>query len=553
MVATNILMVVGITILGGMLGGVICQKFKIPQVVGNIVVGLILGSSGFNLITLEDVESLKVINFFALGVIGFLVGGELKIETFRKYAKQFITILVFEGMAGFLLVALSSFLIIYLISANLTVSIAVGLVVGAIASATDPASTIDVLWEYRAKGVMTTAIIAIIALDDALAMTLYGISSGIMQIMVGGGGSDSIIHEMWHVIIHLFGSLLLGGICAGVLMIFFKFVAQVEKAVALSLGIVLLGIGLAIKLDLDVILASMAIGFGVANLLPRRSEHIFKLMRNVSIAIYILFFVLVGAKLSLGAMPIWLWGIVLSYVVFRNIGKIIGSYYGAKIVNSPETIQKYLGLGIFAQGGVAIGLAIVAGEKLKGIQVTSDLNMGDMIVYVVTTTTLILQIMGPNMVKFAIKRANEAGKNITEEDIMEKMLVADVVDEELLVIENRTPLAKAVKYFTEHEVLIYPVVDRDENLCGILTFDSLKDVLNDQDSWQWLLVADVMLPLQDLATPHESLKVVYDKMLQLKIDQIPIVDEESHQKALGVLDIRNIRQKVHAELLKRIA
>ena len=77
--------------------------------------------------------------------------------------------------------------------------------------------------------------------------------------------------------------------------------------------------------------------------------------------------------------------------------------------------------------------------------------------------------------------------------------------------------------------------------------------MNDQDSWQWLLVADVMLPLQDLATPHESLKVVYDKMLQLKIDQIPIVDEESHQKALGVLDIRNIRQKVHAELLKRIA
>ncbi|MBQ9788275.1 MAG: cation:proton antiporter [Lentisphaeria bacterium] len=550
---TNILMVVGITILGGMLGGVICQKLKIPQVVGNIIVGLILGGSCLNIITLEDVANLKVINFFALGVIGFLVGGELKIETFRKYAKQFITILIFEGMAGFIFVALSSFLIIYLITQNLIVSIAVGLVFGAIASATDPASTIDVLWEYRAKGVMTTAIIAIIALDDALAMTLYGISSGIMQIMVGGGGSNSIMQEMYHVIVHLFGSLLLGGVCAGVLMLFFRFVAQVEKAVALSLGIVLLGIGLAIKLDLDVILASMAIGFGVANLLPRRSEHIFKLMRNISIAIYILFFVLVGAKLSLGAMPIWLWGIVLCYVFFRNFGKVIGSYYGAKVVNSPDVIRKYLGTGIFAQGGVAIGLAIVAGEKLNGIQITPNLNMGDMVVYVVTTTTLILQIMGPNMVKFSIKKANEAGKNITEEDIMEKMLVQDVLDQELIVVENRTPLIKAVKYFTENDVLFYPVVDREKNICGILTFESLKDVLSDRDSWQWLLVADVMLPLHDLATPEESLKAVYEKMLQLKIDQIPIVDVETHKRALGILDIRNIRQKVHTELLKRVA
>lgn len=550
---TNILMVVGITILGGMFGGLVCQKLKIPQVVGNIVIGLILGGSCLNLITPEDVASLKVINFFALGIIGFLVGGELKIETFKKYARQFITILIFEGIAGFLLVALSSFLIIYLITNNLTVSIAVGLVFGAIASATDPASTIDVLWEYRAKGVMTTAIIAIIALDDALAMTLYGISSGIMQIMVGGGGSNSVMLEMWHVVVHLFGSLLLGGICAGVLMFFFKFVAQVERAVALSLGVVLLGIGLAIKLDLDVILASMAIGFGVANLLPRRSEHIFKLMRNISVAIYILFFVLVGAKLSLGAMPFWLWGIVLCYVFFRNFGKVIGSYFGAKLVNSPDAIKKYLGTGIFAQGGVAIGLAIVAGEKLNTIKVTDNLNMGDMVVYVVTTTTLILQLMGPNMVKFSIKKANEAGKNITEEDIMEKMMVSDVIDEELLVVENRTPLAKAVKLFTENDVLFYPVVDRESNICGILTFESLKDILNDRDAWQWLLVADVMSPLRDVATPEESLKAVYDKMVQLKIDRMPIVDIESRTKALGVLDVRNIRQKVHAELLKRIA
>lgn len=553
MFSTNLLMVLGIAILGGMVGALICQKLKFPQVVGNILVGLLLGESFTGIITQADVANLRTINFFALGVIGFLVGGELKIDTFKKYAKQFMYILIMEGMACFLLVFLSSFLFVYLVSGNLVMSFASGLIFGAISSATDPASTIDVIWEYRAKGIMTTAIVAIIALDDALAMTLYGISSGILQIIAGSGDSNSIISELVQVVVHLVGSLVLGGVCAGLLVLFFKFVTQIEKAAALSVGAVLLVIGLAIRLDLDVILASMAIGFVIANLLPRLSEHIFKLMRNFSIAIYIMFFVLVGARLSLGNMPLWLWGIVICYVVFRNVGKVVGSYYGAKWSNSPVVIQKYLGTGIFAQGGVAIGLAIVASEKLNTIKIAENLSMGDMIVYVVTSTTLILQILGPAMVKFSVKRAGEAGKNITEEDVMEKMLVCDVIDDDLILIEKKAPLSQAIKYFTDNDVLIYPVIDKDKNICGILTFESLKDVLSDRDSWHWLLVADVMLPLMDSATPNEPLKAVYEKMLQLKIDQMPIVDVNTHKKPLGVLDVRNIRQKVHAQLLKTIA
>jgi CBS domain-containing protein len=263
-----------------------------------------------------------------------------------------------------------------------------------------------------------------------------------------------------------------------------------------------------------------------------------------------MFCVLVGARLSLGNMPLWLWGIVLLYVIFRSVGKVLGSYYGGKLANSPVTVQKYLGLGIFAQGGVAIGLAIIASEKLSGVRVAENLSMGDMVVFVVTSTTLILQIVGPAMVKFSLKQSGEAGKNITEDDVIATMHVMDVIDDKLVTIEQKAPVAKAVEYFTENDALFYPVLDKDKHICGILTFESLKDIMGDRDSWQWLLVADVMMPVIDSTTPNEPLKNVYDKMVQLKIDQMPVLDNSNSKKVLGMLDIRNIRQKVNAELLR---
>lgn len=548
--ASNVLVILGIAVFCGMIGALIFQKLKFPQVVGNIIIGLILGESVTGLISQADIANLKTFNLFALGIIGFLVGGELKIETFKKYAKQFLSILFFEGMFCFFMVGIATGLLVYAICRQVIPSIAVGLVFGAISSATDPASTIDVIWEYRAKGIMTTAIIAVVALDDALAMTLWGISTGILQIFGSGNVSDSILHELMMVVVHIFGSLLIGGIFAGILTLFFRFLQQIERAAAVSVGVILLIIGCAVYFDLDVILASMAAGFVLANVVPRRSEQLFKLLRNFSIPVYVMFFVLVGARLSLSNMPLWLWGIVILYVVFRSVGKVIGSYYGAKVAGSPSAVQKYLGFGIFAQGGVAIGLAIIASEKLSGVRVSDTLSMGDMVVYVVTSTTLILQLVGPAMVKMSLKHSGEAGRNITEEDIIATMHVMDVMDDKLITIEQRTPVAVAVEYFTENEALFYPVLDKDKHICGILTFESLKDIMGNRDSWQWLLVADVMMPVMDSAVPNEPLKNVYDKMLQLKIDQMPVLDNSNSRKILGMLDVRNIRQKIHAELLR---
>jgi Kef-type K+ transport system membrane component KefB len=551
MVAINnsILFLLGFGVFGGMLGAWFFQKIRFPQVVGYIVIGLLIGKAGFGIIDSKAILELKTFNLFALGIIGFLVGGELHIDTFKKYARQFTAILFGEGLLAFFIVGAASFALIYMVTGNTIAASAGAIVLGAIASATDPASTIDVLWEYRSKGVMTTAIIAIVALDDALAMTLYGLGSSVAKLLASNSGS--VMVAVGHISNELFGALAIGAVVAALLAAFLRWVPQPERGAAIAIGMILLLISVAVFFKMDIILATMMMGFVLTNLAPRRSKDLFKLVRSFSVPIYVLFFVLVGARLSFNTMPGWLWLIIIVYVIGRSAGKFFGAYLGAKITKAPIVVRKYLGLGLFAQGGVAIGLSIMAAEQLSSVYISNGMSLGDMIIFVVTTTTLAVQILGPAMVKVAIKLSGEGGRDITEEDVRASMKVSDVIDKKLVTLSEAAPLVEAINCFTENDVLMTPVVNKEGKIKGILNFEALKDVLADRDNWHWLLVADIMHPMVDCTNADVNLDEVFQRMYRLKIDQMPVVDSETNEIPLGMIDMRTIRLKVHAELLKR--
>ncbi|HSR87609.1 MAG TPA: cation:proton antiporter, partial [Pontiella sp.] len=492
----GVLAVLGICVAGGVVGAWIFQRLHIPQVVGYIVIGVLIGDTGLGLLHPEDIVALRPFNNFALGLIGFLVGGELSGSIFKKYGKQFTAILLGEGLAAFFLVGLASTGIVYLVGHDWIMAIAAGIVFGAIASATDPASTIDVLWEYRSAGVLSTAIVAIVALDDALAMTLYGLSTSIASILANSGG-ESVGTTMLHTAIDLGGAILLGIGCGFVLNAMMHYMPQTEKRLGISIGIILLCIGLAVAFNMDVILATMAVGIVLINRAPRRSKQLFEVIRSFSTPIYIIFFVLVGARLSLGSMPAWLWGLVAAYVLMRSIGKWMGAYWGGRLSQAEQPVQNYMGMALFAQGGVAVGLSIVASQNLQHIQVVDGMSLGDMIIFTVTATTLCVQLIGPAFAKLAITKAGEIGRNVTEEDVMAELTVSNVVDTDIVPLKEGTPLAEVVQNFAEQDTLVYPVVAADGTIAGVLTFEMLKEVLMDRDTWLWLVVGDVMQPLRD--------------------------------------------------------
>ncbi|MBN2685254.1 MAG: cation:proton antiporter [Pontiellaceae bacterium] len=545
----GVLAVLGICVAGGVVGAWIFQKLNIPQVVGYIVVGVLIGDTGFGLLKPGDIADLTPFNNFALGLIGFLVGGELSGSIFKKYGKQFTAILLGEGLAAFLLVGLAATGIVFLVCHNWIYALAAGIVFGAIASATDPASTIDVLWEYRSAGVLTTAVIAIVALDDALAMTLYGLGTSVASILANSG-EGSIATTMMHTGIELGGAIVLGVAAGFVLNAMMHYMPQTEKRLGISIGILLLCIGLAVAFHMDVILATMAVGIVLINLAPRRSKQLFEVIRSFSTPIYIIFFVLVGARLSLGNMKLWLWGLVAAYVLMRSIGKWFGSYLGARVSKAEKPVQKYMGMALFAQGGVAVGLSIVASQSLQHIEV-AGMTLGDIIIYTVTATTLCVQLIGPAFTKLAIKKAGEIGRNVTEEDIMAELKVSDVVDTSIVPLKEGTPLAEVVQHFAEQDTLVYPVIANDEKIVGVLTFEMLKEILLDRDTWLWLVVGDVMQPLTEHLLAQTNLAEALKEMQNAQVEALPVIESTETGKLMGVLDQRAARRKVSAELVHR--
>ncbi len=547
----GVLALLGICVAGGVVAAWIFQKLKVPQVVGYIVFGVLIGDTGLGLLHPADIAAFGSFNNFALGLIGFLVGGELSGDIFKKYGKQFTAMLLGEGMGAFLLVGVASTLIVNMVVHDWAIAIAAGVVFGAIASATDPASTISVLWEYRAGGVLSTAVVAIVALDDALAMTLYGLGTSVANILTQSGEGESIAMSLLHTFIDLGGAVFLGILCGFVLNAMMHYLPQTEKRLGISIGVLLLCVGLAVTLKMDLILATMTVGIVLINMAPKRSHKLFETVRSFSTPIYIVFFVLVGARLSLGNMPPWVWGLVASYVVLRSIGKWAGAYLGARVSKADKAVQNYMGMTLFAQGGVAVGLSIVASQNLQHIEVVDGMSLGDMIIFTVTATTLCVQLIGPAFTKLAITKAGEVGRNVTEEDVMAELKVADVADTGIVPLQEGTPLDLVVQGFAEQDTFVYPVVSEDGKIVGVLTFDMLKELLMDRDTWHWLVVGDVMQPLEERLLSQTSLAEALLDMNNLQAEALPVIDNAENGKLYGVLDQRMARRKVSAELVRR--
>lgn len=547
--STGLFLLFSIGILGGIASSFLLKKARAPQVLGYILAGLVIGQSGLKIIQLEDIKALQPFNLFALAIIGLMVGSEIKVADFRRYGRQFMSILFGEGLGAFLLVSLLTGTVFYLVSDSWSVAVAGALVMGAISSATDPASTMSVLWEKRAAGVLTTTIVAVIALDDALALLLYGLCSGAAQIIAAGSGA-SIQHEVLKIAVELFGSAAVG-ILFGYLISWLLVKSEnKEQGVTTGFALFLLSIGLSVVAQLDVIIVALTAGIIITNRTPVSSEGFFKFMKGISNPVYILFFVMTGARLTLGQMPGWLWTIVILFVLGRSLGKLGGAFIGARLSSASRVVRLYTGLGLFSQGGVAIGLAIVAGHHLQNIMIAPGFSLGDTIILAVTATTFLIQLIGPAAVSAATRLSKEAGVRITKEDLMKCRRISDVLPtlQPECVLHEYTTITEAVDTFSTYNVDLLPVVDKDFKLVGMVTFNDIRQILANYSLWSWSLVSDVMNFDTPTLTSDQEIREALSLSRSTGYNQIPVVKDS---RLVSVLDIRKMESDLEMEVLKK--
>ena len=477
----NIILLIGIAIFTGTVGAKVIQKFHIPQIIGYVIIGLILGPL-LGIISTETVVTLESFNLFALGVIGFLIGGELKREIFVKFGRQVISILLFEGLAAFLLVGVLSFGIMICFY-DWKMSLAVSVVLAAICAATDPASTVSVLWEYKARGPLTTMLTAVVALDDALALVLYAVGISVAGVITGHEG-QGFFYALGISFYHIAGAVVMGVIAGLVLIWILKRVDDLGRVLAFTVGAVLVIIGASVALHLDVIIATMVLGVTLINIEPRRMSSSFEVMHRFSVPVYALFFVLVGARLSISAVDTMICLLMLAYVTGSIVGKTGGAYLGALYSKTVKSVRNYLGFCLYPQGGIAVGLLIMASHKF-------DPEMSSIMLLVVLLGAFVLQLIGPFGVKFGAKKAGELGLNITEEDLIKAKSVGDVMDTEVPVISAGMPLSEVITMVSSTNNFFYSVVDNDNKLIGGITLDGIRNTFATQELNDWLVALDI--------------------------------------------------------------
>lgn len=543
----GIFILISLGVLGGLLGAMLVKKMKVPQVLGYILTGVLLGTSGFKVISEGDLANLGKFNVFALALIGLLVGYEIKISDMKKYGKQFSAILLGEGLGAFVLVSLLVFTLLFWVTGSVLPAIAGALVFGAISAATDPASTMSVLWENKSAGILTTTLIAVIALDDALAMLLYGLSSGLSQALAGSA-ETSMFLEIAKVSLDLVLSLLVGSLLGLAIAFFLKRNADNQQTATVSLGLFLLAIALSVLLHLDIILVAMSMGFVVGNSVPKRSRRFFDFMKGLADPVYVVFFVLIGARLAFASMPLWLWGIVALYILGRSLGKIIGAYVGARVSSSPPVVKKYIGLGLFCQGGVAIGLSIVAGQNLQNVMLTESVSLGDGIIAAVASSTFLIQIIGPAVVRWTSRKSLEAGKDINIEDLIAQKRVNEVsYSYDWPTVYESTALNTVLSIFSNSDLLFVPVLNENEELSGVIHFDSIKPVLLDKEIVQTSLAMDFMDYQLLYLEGSEKLGKAMQLAENSERGELPVLEGK---KFIGLFSEKHVRKSLQKELME---
>lgn len=384
---------IAIVLITGLIGGRLVRNLKMPMVVGYIITGVILGPSILNIIPFQLNDELEIFKILGLGMIALMIGGELEIDKIRQLARSIFAITFVQFTGAFIAVF---FAIYYLLGFPLIES----LLLGALAPATAPASPVAVIREYRAQGTLTKTILGVVAVDDAACIIIFGIITAVVAMMVQGQtfALNTIFAPFQEVLLSAILGVITGLIIIYVLK-YFLHNQDKQQTLAAFIALALLNSGVAYNLDLSPLLVNMVTGFVIANLYE--NPGIIQCFEDIEFPIYIMFFTLTGATLNIGILlDNWIPALVL--VVSRGIGKVGGSFLGARLCGAERKVQKYLGFAMFSKAGVTIGLLMVVQERFP--------EVAAVITALVLANVTIAELIGPLGTRYALVASGEAGQ-----------------------------------------------------------------------------------------------------------------------------------------------
>jgi len=405
----EILISLSAALVGGLLMSRIAKKLNLPAVTAYLVAGLLLGPYCLGALNLPNfgfhspdaVANLDVISQVALGFIAFTIGNEFRLEQLRHMGKQAITVGIVQAVFTTIVVDIA-LIALHFINPNL-ISISSAITLGAIASATAPAATLMVVRQYKADGPLTKLLLLVVAIDDAVGLVLFSASFGVAAALESG--RVSLLTVLVEPVVEICLSLALGGIAGWILYRVERFFHSRSKRLSISIGFVLLTVGLSmaefdiggVRCGFSLLLVCMMTGTVFCNICDF-SEELMGRVDSWTAPLFVLFFVLSGAELNLQILSnplVLLVGAV--YMIARSLGKYFGAFSSCRATHCSSNITKYLGVTLLPQAGVALGMALTAQQLADGSVVRN----------VVLFSVLVYELIGPACTKRALTAAGE--------------------------------------------------------------------------------------------------------------------------------------------------
>jgi Kef-type K+ transport system membrane component KefB len=385
--SSQFLLTLGGILLLGLVTSTLGQRSFLPRVTLLLIFGIIIGKGMLDIVPSVFSDRFEIIADMALLMVGFLLGGKLTVDSLRQSASKVLWISISAALVTTMIVSLG------LIWAGVSKEIAI--LLGCIASATAPAAVLDVVIETDDKTSFRDLLLSIVALDDVWALVLFGIGMAMVTSLNGAGEDMSSLLMATKEI----GGAVILGILVGLPAAYLTGrIKPGQPILTEALGLVFVCGGLAIWLDVSFLIASMAMGAVIANV-AKHHEYPFHAIEGIEWPFMVVFFVLAGVLLELDAMgEIGLIGVI--YILCRAIGKYLGARIGSQFSGADQAVKNWMGVALFPQAGVAIGMALVASNHFPEYR--------QVLLSVVISSTVFFEIIGPVFTRLALKRAHNA-------------------------------------------------------------------------------------------------------------------------------------------------
>ncbi len=408
---SSTLLSVSVALLAGLIMTRFFKPLKLPAVTAYLIAGVLVGPyclgalhiGGFGFTSAGAVHALSLVSDVALGFIAFSIGSEFRMEDLKKIGKQAFGIGIFQALVATLFVDIALYIVHLIIPDKLTMPHVITL--GAIATATAPAATLMVVRQYKAKGPLTKLLLPIVALDDAVGLIVFAVSFGIAKTLISG--NIDFVSIFINPLVEIAASLTLGAVMGWFLTQLEKFFNSNTNRLNLTIAFVFLTASLAmldfhigsIHVSFSSLLVCMMLGTVFCNICPL-SHDLMERADKWTSPLFALFFVISGAELELGVFAdVTIVGISVVYIIFRCIGKYVGTYMSAKATKCEPQICKYLGITLFPQAGVALGMCTIAAAELG--------SAGNLIRNITLFAVLIYELFGPLLTRQSLMAAGE--------------------------------------------------------------------------------------------------------------------------------------------------